>query len=228
MGPRPHDDPSDTPLAPDSTGAPARSRRTTVFGVLGGIASGKSEVARLLAGPRGRVLSADDFAQEALDLPRIQRELERAFGPDAIGPDGRTDRAALARRVFDDDRARRRLEGWIHPLVREKILAGLAEARSRGTERVVLDVPLLLENDAQHGLAGLCDYLVFVDASDEVRESRATTRRQWRPGEVGRREKAQLVLQDKRRRAHYRVPNDGTPDELAAAVRDVLEDVGLE
>ena len=208
--------------------APATPPGTTVLGVLGGIASGKSAVARLLAGEGGRVVSADRFAQEALDTPEVQERLVAEFGSGVVDAAGRTDREALARRVFADAAARERLEGWIHPLVRERILADLADARSKGVARVVLDVPLLLENDEQHGLARLCDYLVFVDTSPAERDRRATLHRDWQSGEVERRESAQLPIEHKRRRAHYRVSNDGTLEELAVAIRDVLREVGFD
>ena len=196
--------------------------RTTVYGVLGGIASGKSEVARLLAGPAGLIVSADALAQEALDSPEVQELLIAELGPEAVGEDGRSDRRWIADRVFHSPEDRARLEGWIHPRVRERISAELARARSRGVERVVLDVPLLLENDAQHGYVAECDLLVFVEVSQAERERRARTRRGWDPGELARREAAQLPLDQKRQRADIVVPNEGTLEELEAAVRAVL------
>jgi dephospho-CoA kinase len=198
------------------------SRPFTVFGVLGGIASGKSRVARLLAGADGRVLSADEFAQAALDSPTIQELLTREFGPGAVGVGGRTDRKLVAAKVFEDPSARRRLEGWIHPVVRERIFAGLAEAREQGARRIALDVPLLLENDAQHDLVRECDHLVFVEASAAERDRRAVTSRSWLPGEVAKREAAQLPLADKRKRADIVIENEGTLEELEAQIQNVL------
>lgn len=198
-----------------------------VFGVLGGVASGKSAVAARLAGPRGVVVDADALAGEALDDPRVRARIARAFGPQALGPDGRTRREVLAERVFRDPEARSRLEGWIHPIVRERILAALARAAQQAVERLVLEVALLLENDGEHGLVARCDHLVFVDAPAAVRDRRAVENRGWAPGEVLRREAAQLSLDEKRRRAHYVVRNDGTPEQLDARVDEVLADVGL-
>jgi dephospho-CoA kinase len=166
------------------------------------------------------------MAQAALDTPGIQARLREGFGPAAIGPDGRTDRRWLAERVFDDSGARERLQGWIHPIVRAKILSALEEATDRGIERVVLDVPLLLENDAQHGLARACDDLVFVEASDEERERRARSSRGWPPGEVARRERAQMPLGEKRLRARWVIRNEGSLEELRTAVQPVLAEIG--
>lgn len=195
-----------------------------VVGVLGGIASGKSAVARALAEPDGIVIAADELAHQVLDSPTVLERVRARFGPGAIGADGRADRSALARAVFDPERGaelRSELESWTHPLVRDRIRERLSEARASGVPRVVLDVPLLLENDAQHGLAGLCDVLVFVDAPLEERERRAQRERGWPRGEVERREAAQLPLAEKKKRAHHVLSNDRGLAELALAVARV-------
>lgn len=204
---------------------PRPPARPSILGVLGGIASGKSAVARLLAGPDGLVLAADEFAHAALDSAEVRARVRARFGPGALRPDGSVDRAALARAVFEPERGaalRAELEGWIHPLVRDRILARLEEARVTGVPRVVLDVPLLLENDAQHGLARLCDVLVFVDVPDDERDRRAQRERGWAPGEVFRREATQLPLADKARRAHHVLNNHRGLPELERAVQELL------
>jgi len=207
---------------------PAPLRRPVVLGVLGGIASGKSHVARRLAGPGGVVVSADALAHAALAAPEVRAEVSAAFGPGVVGADGAIDRAALAAVVFRDVAARRRLEGWIHPWVRARIYAALEGARAEGRPRVVLDVPLLLENDAQHGLVRVCDHLVFVEVDAAERERRARVTRGWEPGELARREAAQLPLDEKRRRATVVVRNDGTLAELDFAIDTALAELGLE
>jgi dephospho-CoA kinase len=194
---------------------------TLVVGVLGGIASGKSAVARALAQPDGIVIAADELAHAALDSPAVLAKVRERFGAASISPDGRADRAALARAVFDPVHGpalRSELESWTHPLVRDRIIALSSEARASGVPRVVLDVPLLLENDAQHGLARLCDVLVFVDAPLVERERRAQRERGWPRGEVQRREAAQLPLAEKKKRAHHVIENDRGLAELAHAV----------
>lgn len=212
-----------------SSGMSALARDgTVVIGVLGGIASGKSAVARLLAGARGVVLDADELAQEALDSAPVLARLRAAFGRGVLDRGGRADREALAELVFGDPEAKRLLESWIHPLVRERIVAGLAEARAAGRAPVVLDVPLLLENDHEHGLASSCDFLVFVAAGAAERERRAVATRKWRPGEVARREVAQVPPVQKRARARYVIDNDGSLSELESAVRRVLAAEGLD
>ena len=202
------------------------SGKTLVLGVLGGIASGKSAAARLLAGPDGVVISADELAREALDSPAVLARVRERFGEQAVGPDGRADRGFIARIVFDPERgraARSELEGWTHPLVRARIAERLSAARAAGVPRVVLDVPLLLENDAEHGLGQLCDVLVFVDSHADERERRAERERGWKRGELARREATQLPLSEKKKRAHHVLSNDHGLAELERAAARLIE-----
>jgi len=206
------------PPAPPSLVPPA-----LVIGVLGGIASGKSAVARGLAGPAGVVIAADELAHEALDAPPVLAWLRARIGPDAVGPDGRADRARIARAVFAEGGSalRAELEGWTHPLVRDRIRERVSAARAAGAPRIVLDVPLLLENDAQHGFARMCDVLVFVETPDDERERRARSQRGWPAGEVARRESAQLSLALKKERAHHVIPNHSGVAELERSVAEL-------
>ena len=198
-----------------------------MFGVLGGIASGKSAAAAELAGPTGRVASADRAAHEALQHPEVVARIVARHGRDVLDADGLVDRAALAARVFEDRDARKELEGGIHPRAREMLFAALEAAVRDGVPRLVLDVPLLVENAAQHGLLELCDTLVFVDAPIEERDRRAVRDRGWDPGEVARRERAQLPLDAKRERADFILPNDQGHAELTLAVQELLDTLGL-
>ncbi len=197
-----------------------------ILGILGGIASGKSTVARLLAGPEGWVLAADKLAHEVLDTPEVTELVRAHFGDTVLDAEGKVDRARLAARVFDPAQgaeARELLEGWTHPRVRARILERLREARAAQVPRVVLDIPLLLENDAQHGWTRLCDALVFVDVPLDERERRAQRTRGWTSGEVGRRESFQLPLSQKQRRADYVLPNHESLQELERRVAGLLE-----
>ncbi len=200
-----------------------------MIGILGGIASGKSKAAALLAGPTGRVLAADALAHEILRSPAVAERVRARFGAEFLDARGEPDRTRLAERIFagpDGARARAELEGWIHPAVRARIQDGLDEARDARVPCVVLDVPLLLENDAQHGFVGACHALVFVDADEAERDRRARETRGWRAGEVARREASQLPLAEKRARADFILTNNGSLDELeraCATIRDALD-----
>lgn len=217
----PGDEPRPSEKRPETS---APSPETLVIGLIGGIAAGKSTVARLLAGPKGLVLSADAIAHDVLASPEVSALVAERFGPEALGPDGAPDRAVLAARVFDPEHGeahRRALEGWTHPRVRATISARMREARAAGVPWVVLDVPLLLENDHEHGWINACDALVFIDVPLAERRRRAATRG-WAPDELSRREAAQLALEEKRSRADFVLLNDADLDVLEQRVNALL------
>lgn len=191
--------------------------------VLGGIASGKSQVARGLAGATGLLIDADAIAHEVLASDEVTRLVRARFGSAVLGADGRPERAALARVVFADEAARRELEGWIHPRVRDRMRAELE--RAAHFDVAVLDVPLLLENDAVHGLCALVDLLVFVDAPSAAREERARAARGWSAGEVARREAHQMPLEEKRARANVVIDNSGDQAALERAVAALRSEI---
>ncbi len=201
--------------AGEAAGPAARGMRPFVIGLLGGIASGKSRVAALLARRGARVLDADALAHAELARPEVRARIAAELGPGAIGAGGEVDRAALARRVFADPSARRRLEAIVHPGVIAAIEREIRAAAERAGRRevVVLDVPLL----AEAGIVGACDELVFVGASIETREARARARG-WPQGEVARREASQRPLDEKRRAATFAIDNDGDIAATEAAV----------
>ncbi len=204
-------------------GNPTHSPTHRTFGVLGGIASGKSRVAHVLAGEGGLVIDADRLAHEVLGSEELTALVTEAFGEEVLGSDGRPDRGALSARVFDDPISRTRLEGWIHPRVRAKIQVALDEAKARNTGLVVLDVPLLLENDEEHGLVAQCDHLVFVECDLDSRDQRAVSSRTWSPGEVARREQSQFPLAEKQERADHTIKNRGSLEDLDRSARLLTE-----
>jgi len=190
---------------------------TIHIGLTGNIGSGKSTVARLLAQRGAAVIDADELASEVLTQPETVRTIGEAFGPDVVD-DGRVDRAALARRVFRDEAARRRLEAIVHPRV-----AALDAARATAlSERrppppmIVHDVPLLFEA----GLAASMDAVVVVDAPLETRIERVVSGRGLDPGEVRRRDAAQWPPERKRAQADVVIENDGDPRRLEARVAE--------
>lgn len=123
-------------------GAP--SRGVAVIGVTGGIASGKSTVARFVAGRRGALLDCDALAHRVYDDPVVRRRIVAAFGCDVLTPSGKISRRRLAKIVFADGRALRRLEDIVRPGVRQIIEYAVAKARCRGAY-IVLDAILLFQ-----------------------------------------------------------------------------------
>ena len=114
------------------------------IGLTGGIGSGKSTVAGLLAGRGAVVVDADRLAREVVapGTPGLAAVVEE-FGPQVLAADGSLDRPALAAVVFADPAARARLDAVVHPLVRAR--AAEATAAAPPDAVLVQDVPLLVE-----------------------------------------------------------------------------------
>jgi dephospho-CoA kinase len=220
---------------------PRWSGRQRRIGLTGGIASGKSSVARLLAEYHGLpVLDADGFAREALApgspaaLAVLERYGERvrpgAEDPppaEKLGGSHRQDhapdtgvaidRAALGRIVFADALERRWLEELVHPLVRQRFSAELERLAAAPT--VVLMVPLLFEA----GLESLCSEVWLVDCDEHQQLERLIGRDRLSEAEARARIDAQWPLARKRPLVERRIENRGNPEALDDAVRAALQ-----
>jgi len=206
---------------------PRWSGRQRRIGLTGGIASGKSSVARLLAERHGLpVLDADRFAREALapGSPAALAVLERYGetvrpGVEGQAPDtGMTiDRAALGRIVFADALERRWLEELVHPLVRQRFSAELERLAAAPT--LVLMVPLLFEA----GLESLCSEVWLVDCDEHQQLERLIGRDRLSEAEARARIAAQWPLARKRPLVEQFIVNRGNPEALEDAVRAALQ-----
>ena len=190
------------------------------IGLTGGIGSGKSTVAALLAERGALVVDADRIAREVVEpgTPGLAAIVE-AFGDQVLAADGSLDRAALAAVVFADPQARQRLDGIVHPLVRARA-AELAAAAPPGAV-VVHDVPLLVET----GLTALYDIVVVVDAPVETQVARLVAARGMTEDAARARIAAQATREDRLAPADVVIDNSGTLDELEAQVRELWEEL---
>jgi len=208
---------AERPATRATSRAAAVQSRPMVIGLAGGIGAGKSAVAKVFAEGGALVIDSDKEAKEALDRPEVRGELIRWWGDRVLDATGRIDRKKVGEIVFSDPAQRERLERLVHPLVRATRNEMIARTDPRNTPAVIVDAPLLFEA----GLDKECDAVVFVDASRESRLKRVRETRGWAEGELDRREKAQLPLEEKRRRADVVVVNDGTPEVLRSRSLDV-------
>jgi dephospho-CoA kinase len=141
-----------------------------MVGLTGGIGSGKSTVAAMLAERGCVVIDADQIAREVVEHPEVLGALAEAFGPEVIAADGTLDRAALAERAFVTDELRKQLEAITHPPIGEEFLRRVGEAPPDGI--VVHDVPLLVESKRGFEYGGV----IVVVAPREVRLQRLEAR----------------------------------------------------
>ncbi len=158
--------------------------KSVVVGLVGPLASGKSVVARELGDLGAVVFTADEVNRDLLapDQPLLRKVVE-AFGPGYLRADGSLDRAALGRRIFEDEAARMALEAMLHPAMTEELARRVAHARAAGAPFVVVEAAVL----HRMGAAGLADVVVKVTASREERLKRLIERDGLSPGEAERR-----------------------------------------
>jgi dephospho-CoA kinase len=142
-------------------------------GLTGGIASGKSLVSDRFA-RLGVAISDADRAARAVVAPESRglAAVVEAFREEILAADGTLDRARLRERVFRDDAERERLEGILHPLIRERMDEQLSQAAAAGHRYAVGVVPLLVET----GQAGRYDRVLVVDATTEAQRARLAAR----------------------------------------------------
>jgi dephospho-CoA kinase len=196
-----------------------------IIGLLGGVASGKSLVARLLAELGAGVLDADQAGHQVLQLPHIMAAARQRWGEAIFGADGQIDRHKLARIVFapgeQGDRERRFLEKLTHPEIGRLLLAQAQQYADNGKKAAVLDAALLLEA----GWDKLCKILVFVDAPLESRHKRAF-QRGWTTEEFIAREAAQLPIEQKRARADLVIDNSAAVEYTREQVERLWQSLG--
>jgi len=191
-----------------------------LVGLTGGIGSGKSTVADLLARHGAVILDADAFARDAV---RSGSEpfaaVVRRFGQEIVSADGELDRAHLAAIVFADREALADLEAIIHPEVRRMIADGI-QSHLDTDDVVVLVNPLLIEMGTHRD----CDVVVVVSASPETQVARSVVRG-MDEADVRARLGAQLPLADRARAADVLLDNEGTREELEAEVEVLWHDL---
>jgi dephospho-CoA kinase len=185
-------------------------------GLTGGVASGKSTVSAILVELGAVVIDADQLARDvvARGTPGLDAVVEE-FGRELLTPDGDLDRPAMAKQVFADEAARRRLEEIIHPLVFEETKKLEAEAPPDAV--VVHDIPLLAES----GRADSFDAVIVVDAPEEQQVDRMRRERDWSREEAESRISAQASREDRLAIATYVIDNSGDLADLRTQVEEV-------
>lgn len=190
-----------------------------VIGLVGGIASGKSTVAAELARLGAEVLDADQAAHDAMRRPEVKLALVERWGNSILDGSGEANRKLIAEKVFSptdsDSQELKFLENLLHPLVRKQFEQELAQLAAQGVEAAVIDAPLLLDA----GWGDLCDFIIFVESSEQDRIARASPRN-WSGNEFSQREAAQMTIVEKQRRATHVIRNFGSREDLQAEVRE--------
>src|SRR2546426_5988535 len=182
-----------------------------LIGLTGNIASGKSEVARMLADHGATVIDADVLAREAV-RPDTQalKDITKRWGKDVLKTDGSLDRTALRQIVFADQLELDALNRIVHPGVTRLRDREIARARERGDQIVVCVIPLLFERN----LVEEFDAIVLVDAPRPLRLERMVASRGLEETDAMNKIASQMPAELKRARADYCIDNNGSLDDL--------------
>jgi dephospho-CoA kinase len=186
------------------------------IGLTGGIGSGKSTVARMLAELGATVVDADRIARDVVEAGSpAMNEIAARFGEAVVRLDGSLDRLALAEIVFADPAARRDLNSIVHPRVEREVLALLASEQATD-HVVVVEVPLLAETGRErYPLAGV----LVVDAPPDLAEERLVRDRSLSIPQAKARIGAQAAREERFRMADFIIMNMGTLEELTEMAR---------
>jgi dephospho-CoA kinase len=186
-----------------------------VVGLTGGIGSGKSTVAAMLAEMGADVIDADKVGHE-IYLPGTEgfRRVVEAVGPEGGGSDGAIDRRVLGARVFADPEALQALNALVHPLIVAELQRRLEVLRAAPRRTpIVVEAAIMME-----ARWAFFDEVWVVTVAPETAIARVTASRGLTREDVERRIAAQMPNAERRRRAHRVIENDGTPEALRVAV----------
>ncbi|MBX4172426.1 dephospho-CoA kinase [Weissella viridescens] len=193
------------------------------LGLTGGIATGKSTVSKYLKEKKGLpVLDADDIAHQIMGPNQpILTEIADVFGDDYINDDGSLNRQKLGALVFNDDQARQKLDDLTHPRIFSAFEAQMLELESAGTALVVLDIPLLFENEQRLTY----DAIAVVVTTEHTQLKRLMQRNALTESEAMARIQSQMPLDEKKASADYVIQNNGTPAETYKQVDQMIDQI---
>ena len=193
-----------------------------LIGLTGGIASGKSTVARILKRLGAAIVDADALAREVVEPGHdAWKDIVEAFGAEVLQPDQTLDRQKLRATIFNNSAARKKLEAIIHPRVRALAEERIHQHAAAGYEIVVYEVPLLFEGNLHEWLRPV----VLVACDLEIQKRRLQERDGLSVEASQRHIDAQLSLAEKRRLADYVIENDGSLEDLEREVESVLNKI---
>ena len=203
-----------------------RTQRLTV-GLTGGIGSGKTTVAHMLAGCGATIIDADAISRSLTEAGGAALiPIKQVFGEEVIGADGALNRGAMREIVFAQPASRTKLEAIIHPLVTHTIRQQAQAATAAGARVVVLDIPLLVEGGARW--LQEVDQVLVVDCNPETQIQRVMQRSGLQREEVERIIAQQASREQRAKVANITILNEGLEmSALQATVEKVARQFGL-
>ncbi len=204
------------------------NKGVVILGVTGGIGSGKSTAARILASKGAILIDADKIASQLLTDRKVKEEIIEEFGESVLDGQGNVYRTYLAHAAFESKKNLEKLNKIMHPRITaevqaqvDKVEKAVAKKGRNNKEKdlIAIDAPLLFEA----GLDKLCDVTVFVDTDLDTRLKRTEEQRGWTKEELERREGFQDPPAKKKKKASHSVENTGTTEKLEEQLMEVLD-----
>ncbi|KRN86978.1 dephospho-CoA kinase [Ligilactobacillus acidipiscis] len=195
---------------------------TYVLGLTGGIASGKSTVSDYLYEQGAVIIDADVVSREVV-RPGAKglSGLTAEFGQQILDEGGTLNRAALGDIIFNSKEKRDIVNGILHPLIKEEMLAQVESAAQKGTDVVVLAIPLLFESHCER----YCDAVLVVDIDPNTQIQRLIERNGYTKEQAQARISSQMDPTERRKRADFVVDNNGSKEETYRQIDILLENV---
>jgi dephospho-CoA kinase len=190
------------------------------LGLTGSIATGKSTVTGMFRDRGYPVIDADIISREVVEpgKPALE-EIVEYFGKSVLHEDGTLNRKKLGDIVFEHPEEREKLNSIVHPAVRLEMKSRAEEAEREGENLIILDIPLLIENDLYY----LIDEVLVVYVPEEVQKQRLMERNGYSEEEASRRISSQLSIEKKRKEADFLIDNSGTLDDTERQVEELIE-----
>ncbi|KEO82055.1 dephospho-CoA kinase [Tumebacillus flagellatus] len=194
-----------------------------IAGLTGSIATGKSTVSALFEALGAVIIDADKIVRQVQQPgQRAYEDIVEAFGEEILLPDGALDRAKLGALVFGNDANRQKLNGIVHPRVREERDRQTQEALKQNPRAVIIwDIPLLIET----GMHNQVDKVIVVYVDAETQFSRLLSRDELSEEAAKQRIASQMPIEEKKQYADYLIDNRGTLAETEEQVRKIWEEL---
>lgn len=191
--------------------------RIKVIGITGGIASGKSTIAKMLGSLGASVISADKICHRLVNTKSISQQIVNRWGDHIQDKNGKIERHKLGKIVFASKKELSALNKIIHPEAIKQIKNRIAKLMSESaTVAIVLDAALLVESN----LISICDITLFVDTRKNTCNARVRNSRKWPSGEISKREKFQNSLSEKKKIADIVICNNQYQADTLKQVKD--------
>ena len=189
-----------------------------LYGLTGGVGMGKTTVSHLLREMGVKWVDSDDLARSVVEPGQLALERIRdEFGSEYIGPQGNLDRSKMASLVFENEEQRKKLEGIMHPMVRNLWQQKVEQWRSDKLNRGVVIIPLLFEVSLEVEF----DRIICVASTGKTQIKRLKMRG-WEAGQISSRVSSQMSITKKIERSDYVIWNEGSIDNLKRQLQRVF------